>query len=114
MRVVGKKSPVQRGPCRSALAPSKDWAYSTVKITMDRMAKKGLLKLKRIRNLQLFSAAVSEADAKRGEFHKMLKRLLDGAPEFPDAVSDRTGRTYAGRINQAKAVGEWRCLPVQK
>ena len=53
--------------------------YSTVKTTMDRMANKGFLKIQKIRNLQLFSSAISEVDAKRGEFHKMLKRAFDGA-----------------------------------
>ena len=40
---------------------------------------KGLLKITRIRNLQLFSSCVSEDDAKKGEFRKMLKRAFDGA-----------------------------------
>jgi predicted transcriptional regulator len=58
---------------------SKDWAYSTVKTIMDRMANKGYLKIQKIRNLQLFSSAISEVDAKRGESCKMLKRAFDGA-----------------------------------
>jgi predicted transcriptional regulator len=46
---------------------------------MDRMASKGLLEITKIRNLQLFSSRVSEEDAKKGEFRKMLKRAFDGA-----------------------------------
>ena len=46
---------------------------------MDRMANKGFLKVQKIRNLQLFSSAIGEIDAKRGEFRKMLKRAFDGA-----------------------------------
>ncbi len=79
MRVVWENEPCAAGTVQEALTPSKDWAYSTVKTTMDRMAKKGLLSIQKIRNLQLFSSAISEVDAKRGEFRKMLKRAFDGA-----------------------------------
>ena len=79
MKVVWENEPCAAGTVQEALAKSKDWAYSTVKTTMDRMAHKGFLKIRKIRNLQLFSSAISEVDAKRGEFHKMLTRAFDGA-----------------------------------
>ena len=79
MKVVWKNEPCAAGTVQEALANSKDWAYSTVKTTMDRMVKKGFLKIQKIRNLQLFSSCLSDVDAKRGEFHKMLKRAFDGA-----------------------------------
>ncbi len=79
MRVIWENEPCAAGTVQEALADSKDWAYSTVKTTMDRMANKGFLKIRKIRNLQLFSSAISEVDAKRGEFRKMLQRAFDGA-----------------------------------
>ena len=79
MKVVWQNEPCAAGTVQEALANSKDWAYSTVKTTMDRMANKGLLKIRKIRNLQLFSSIISEVDAKQGEFRKMLKRAFDGA-----------------------------------
>jgi BlaI family penicillinase repressor len=79
MKVVWENEPCAAGTVQEILANSKDWAYSTVKTTMDRMANKGFLKIQKIRNLQLFSSAISEVDAKRGEFRKMLKRAFDGA-----------------------------------
>ncbi len=79
MKVVWDNEPCAAGTVQEALANSKNWAYSTVKTTMDRMANKGFLKIQKIRNLQLFSSCLSEVDAKRGEFHKMLKRAFDGA-----------------------------------
>ena len=79
MKVVWENEPCTAGTVQEALVKSKDWAYSTVKTTMDRMVQKGLLKLGRIRHLQLFSAKISQAEAKRGELHKMLKRAFDGA-----------------------------------
>jgi BlaI family penicillinase repressor len=79
MKVVWDNQPCAAGTVQEALAGTKDWAYSTVKTTMDRMAVKGLLKITKIRNLQLFSSCISQAEAKKGEFAKMLKRAFDGA-----------------------------------
>ena len=79
IKVVWENEPCAAGTVQESLANSKDWAYSTVKTTMDRMANKGFLQIKKIRNLQLFSSRISELDAKRGEFRKMLKRAFDGA-----------------------------------
>ena len=79
MKVVWSNEPCAAGNVQEALTKSKNWAYSTVKTTMDRMAEKGFLKITKIRNMQLFSATVSEIEAKRGELRKMLKRAFDGA-----------------------------------
>jgi len=79
MRAVWNHEPCAAGTVQEALAASRGWAYSTVKTTMDRMVRKGLLRIQRIRNLQLFSTTVDEVEAKRGEFYRMLKRAFDGA-----------------------------------
>ncbi len=79
MKVIWEKEPCAAGTVQEALAKSRDRAYSTVKTTMDRMTEKGFLEIERIRNLQLFRSCVSEVDARRGEFRKMLKRAFDGA-----------------------------------
>lgn len=79
MKVVWEHQPCAAGTVQEALAEDRSWAYSTVKTTMDRMVQKGLLRIQKIRNLQLFSAAVSETSARRGEFQKMLNRAFDGA-----------------------------------
>jgi len=79
MKVVWEKEPCAAGTVQEALAKNRDRAYSTVKTTMDRMTEKGFLQIEKIRNLQLFRSCISEVDAKRGEFRKMLKRAFDGA-----------------------------------
>jgi len=78
MKVVWEKEPCAAGTVQETLTQSRDRAYSTVKTTMDRMAEKGFLQIERIRNLQLFRSCISEVDAKRWEFRKMLKRAFDG------------------------------------
>jgi len=79
MKVVWEKEPCAAGTVQESLVESRSWAYSTVKTTMDRMVEKGFLEIEKIRNLQLFKSRISEVDARRGEFHKMLKRAFDGA-----------------------------------
>jgi BlaI family penicillinase repressor len=79
MKVVWEKQPCAAGTVQETLAKSKDRAYSTVKTMLDRMTEKGFLQIEKIRNVQLFSSCISEVDAKRGEFRKMLKRAFDGA-----------------------------------
>ncbi len=79
MNVVWEKEPCAAGTVQEALAKSRDWAYATVKLTMDRMVTKGFLEINRIRNLQLFRSCISKVDARRGELRKMLERAFGGA-----------------------------------
>jgi predicted transcriptional regulator len=64
---------------QEALAKSRDWAYATVKVTMDRMVEKGFLRIEKIRNLQLFRSCIGEVEARRGELRRMLERGFGGA-----------------------------------
>ena len=79
MKVVWENEPCAAGTVQEALQGSRGWAYSTVKTTMDRMVKKGLLATLSIRNLNLFTSRVSEEAAKWGELRRTLKRAFDGA-----------------------------------
>ena len=79
IKVVWQAQPCTAGTVQETLGKHRDRAYSTVKTTMNRMVKKGFLKIRRIRNLQLFSASISQVEAQRGELRKMLKRAFDGA-----------------------------------
>jgi BlaI family penicillinase repressor len=79
MNAVWENEPCAAGTVQEALAETHDWAYSTVKTTMDRMVAKGLLETKAIRNLNLFSSLISRDEAKRGELKRFLKRAFNGA-----------------------------------
>jgi BlaI family penicillinase repressor len=79
MRIVWREQPCAAGTVQEAMVTTRKWAYSTVKTTLDRMMGKGLLTVTRIRNLQLFSSAISESDAKQSEVFKTLKRAFNGA-----------------------------------
>ena len=86
MRIVWEKEPCAAGTVQEELSlrrtpynGTQGKAYSTVKTTMDRMVEKGLLQIEKVRNVQLFKSCVSEVEAKRGEFQKMLTRAFNGA-----------------------------------
>lgn len=78
LNIVWEKEPCAAGDVQEALADQKDWAYTTVKLMMDKMVKKGFLKLERIRNLHLFRASISKVEARRWELQKMLGRAFGG------------------------------------
>ena len=79
LRIVWKLEPCAAPTVREELQDQRGWAYTTVKTMMDRMVKKGLLKTQRIRNLYLYSAAVTQSQARRGEIMRAAKRAFDGA-----------------------------------
>jgi BlaI family penicillinase repressor len=61
------------------LAADRGWAYSTVKTMLDRMAEKGLVKARQVGNVWEFSAAVAEADARRGAWRRFVDAAFGGA-----------------------------------
>lgn len=78
MRVVWKLEPCTAPTVQEELQDKKGWAYTTVKTMMDRMVKKGLLKTQRIRNLYLYTAAVTQSQARKGEIMRAVERAFDG------------------------------------
>ena len=79
LQVVWEQEPCTAPAVQEALQKERDWAYTTVKTMMDRMVKKGLLTTEKIRNLYLYRAAISKAQAQRGEILRTVKRAFDGA-----------------------------------
>ncbi len=79
LQAVWEHEPCAAPTVQEALQEEKAWAYTTVKTLMDRMVKKGLLETERIRNLYLYRAAITRAQAQRSEIMKTVKRAFDGA-----------------------------------
>ncbi|MHC4117490.1 MAG: BlaI/MecI/CopY family transcriptional regulator [Planctomycetota bacterium] len=78
LRVVWRLEPCAAPTVQEELKSQKGWAYTTVKTMMDRMVKKGLLKTQRLRNLYLYSSAVTKSQARRGEIMRTVARAFDG------------------------------------
>ena len=79
LKAVWDNQPCAAPTVQETLQHRKNWSYSTVKTMMDRMVTKGLLTTTRIRNLILYSAAISRKEAQRGEIMRAVKRAFDGA-----------------------------------
>ena len=97
MKVVWEQEPCTAGAVQEALADTKDWAYSTVKTTMDRMAEKGYLVVERIRNLQLFRSALTDVEAKRAEVAELLGEACAAHDIlYSTRILKKTGMRLAG------------------
>jgi predicted transcriptional regulator len=79
LQVVWQREPCAAPTVQEVLQKSKGWAYTTVKTMMDRMVRKGLLTTERVRNLYLYRAAVTRAQAQRNELLRAAQRAFDGA-----------------------------------
>ena len=79
IQAVWNNEPCAAPTVQEVLQSQKKWTYSTVKTMMDRMAAKGLLKTKRIRNLILYRSAITKRQAQKGEILRTLKRAFNGA-----------------------------------
>ncbi len=79
LRVVWEQEPCAAPTVQEALAEQRAWTYATVKTLMDRMVKKGLLKVKKMRNLYLYQAAITRTRAQESEVKRAVKRAFDGA-----------------------------------
>ena len=77
LQVVWEQEPCTAPDVQETLLPQKGWAYTTVKTMMDRMVKKRLLRVEKIRNLYLYRAAVTPAQAKKSEIMRTLKRAFN-------------------------------------
>jgi predicted transcriptional regulator len=78
LQVVWELEPCTAPTVQEALEKEKGWVYATVKTMMDRMVDKGLLKTKKLRNLYLYSSAVTRTQAQKSEVMRTLKRAFDG------------------------------------
>jgi BlaI family penicillinase repressor len=79
IQTVWEHEPVPAPTVQELLEEQRGWSYSTVKTFMDRMVKKGLLTTERIRNLMLYTSAITRKEAQNKEILKTLKRAFEGA-----------------------------------
>ena len=79
LQVVWERQPCSAPEVQETLLSKKKWAYTTVKTIMDRMVKKGLLNVEKIRNLNLYRSAVTQKQARKSEITRTIKRAFEGA-----------------------------------
>ena len=79
LQVVWEREPCSAPEVQELLLEKKKWAYTTVKTMMDRMVKKGLLSVEKIRNLNLYRSSVTQKQARKSEITRTIKRAFEGA-----------------------------------
>jgi BlaI family penicillinase repressor len=79
IQAVWENQPCAAPTVQETLETVRGWSYSTVKTMMDRMAKKGVLKTEKIRNLILYRSAITKKQAQNTEIMRAVKRAFDGA-----------------------------------
>ena len=79
IQVVWEHEPCTAPAVQEELVKRKKWTYSTVKTLMDRMVEKGLLRTRRLRNLVLYTSAITQTQAQKREIVRTLKRAFGGA-----------------------------------
>ena len=76
IQTVWKNEPCTAPWVQEKLHNKKKWSYSTVKTIMDRMAKKGLLKAHKLRNLTLYNSVITKRQAQQSEITQTVKRMF--------------------------------------
>ena len=56
-----------------------DWAYTTVKTMLDRLAKKGVLKVNKDRNVSMYEPIVSQKKTREAAIKSFVNQAFDGA-----------------------------------
>jgi BlaI family penicillinase repressor len=79
IQAVWKSEPCAAPTVQEKLKSKKKWSYSTVKTMMDRMAAKGLLRTKKVRNLMLYSSGITKKQAQSSEILRTIRRAFNGA-----------------------------------
>jgi len=79
LQIVWEREPCAAPEVQERLVEHKNWAYTTVKTMMDRMVKKDLLRVEKIRNLNLYRSAITRKQARKSEIARTIKRAFEGA-----------------------------------
>lgn len=78
MGVVWDQNPASAREVREVLEGETDWAYSTVKTLLTRLADKGAVTVTMRGNTRWFEPAISRTGAQRSALRSLLDRAFDG------------------------------------
>jgi BlaI family penicillinase repressor len=79
MNALWKKYPASVRDVIDNLENNVDWAYTTVKTMLDRLAKKGVLKVKKERNVSMYEPIVSQKKTKQAAIKSFVNQVFEGA-----------------------------------
>lgn len=79
MKALWREAPATVREVLERLEDKTDWAYTTVKTMLTRLAEKGLVRMSRRGNAILFEPAITQAQARRSALQALLDKAFDGA-----------------------------------
>jgi predicted transcriptional regulator len=79
IKAIWDNEPCTAPAIQEKLFKATGWHYSTVRTLMDRMVAKGVLRAKKEGKLTVYTSAVTQAQAQRGELVYALKHAFNGA-----------------------------------
>ncbi len=79
MNALWKKYPASVRDVIENLEEDVDWAYTTVKTMLDRLVKKGVLKVSKERNVSMYEPIVSQKKTRQVAIKSFVNQAFDGA-----------------------------------
>jgi BlaI family transcriptional regulator, penicillinase repressor len=79
MNALWKKYPASARDVIDNLEEDIDWAYTTVKTMLDRLAKKGVLKVRKERNVSMYEPLVSQRKTRQAAIRTFVNQVFEGA-----------------------------------
>jgi BlaI family penicillinase repressor len=79
MNALWKNYPASVRDIIENLEGDADWAYTTVKTMLDRLAKKGVLKVSKKRNVSMYEPIVSQKKTRQAAIKSFVNQAFDGA-----------------------------------
>jgi BlaI family penicillinase repressor len=79
MNALWKDYPASVRDIMENLEGDADWAYTTVKTMLDRLAKKGVLKVSKERNVSMYEPIVSQRKTRQAAIKSFVNQAFDGA-----------------------------------
>lgn len=80
MKTLWRSESLSAREIHDSLPPAMEWAYTTTRSTLDRMAAKGLIRKKAWHGLYLYSPTISRAEGLAGFIRRFARRVLDREP----------------------------------
>ncbi len=92
MQVVWEQQEVAARDVFDALEEETEWAYTTVKTMLTRLAEKGALAMHKRGNVSVFKPTISRAEARRSDLRGLVERAFDGAfgPMLQFLIEDKS------------------------
>jgi len=79
MNALWEKYPASARDVIENLGEDVDWAYTTVKTMLDRLVKKGVLKVNKERNVSMYSPIFSQKKTRQAAIKSFVNQAFDGA-----------------------------------